>query len=150
VFEVDISGASLIIKPYPMSAIFNFSSLVTALLLSICTTTYLRELRPTIFDGSVIDAAAAAAAAAAAPHQVRPVLPLLASSYFVPVEKMLTVSQSRFSSRCSSLQDMTTNRHKKREGLLGFLWKLSRIGERVSPYVGAACALQAINILFFK
>jgi hypothetical protein len=45
-----------------MSAIFNFSSLVTALLLSICTTTYLRELRPTIFDGSVIDAAGTATA----------------------------------------------------------------------------------------
>jgi hypothetical protein len=45
-----------------MSAIFNFSSLVTALLLSICTTTYLRELRPTIFDGSVIDAAGTASA----------------------------------------------------------------------------------------
>lgn len=36
-----------------MSAIFDFSSLITVLLLAICTTTYLRELRPTIFDGSV-------------------------------------------------------------------------------------------------
>jgi hypothetical protein len=47
-------------------------------------------------------------------------------------------------------QDMTTSNHKKRGGLLGFFWKLSRIGERVSPYVSAACALQAISILFFK
>jgi hypothetical protein len=37
-----------------MSAIFDFSSLLTVLLLLICTTTYLRELRPSIFDGSVI------------------------------------------------------------------------------------------------
>ena len=40
--------------------------------------------------------------------------------------------------------------HKQREGVLGFLWKLSRIGERLSPYIGAACVLQAINVLFFK
>jgi Protein of unknown function (DUF1242) len=33
-----------------MSAIFDFSSLITVLLLAICTTAYLRELRPTIFD----------------------------------------------------------------------------------------------------
>ena len=34
-----------------MSAIFNFSSLVVVLLLFVCTTAYLRALRPTIFDG---------------------------------------------------------------------------------------------------
>jgi len=33
---------------------------------------------------------------------------------------------------------------------MGFLWKLSRIGERLSPYIGAACAVQAVSILFFK
>jgi hypothetical protein len=33
-----------------MSAIFSFSSLLTVLLLAICTSTYLRELRPKIFD----------------------------------------------------------------------------------------------------
>ena len=36
-----------------MSAIFNFSSLVVVLLLFVCTTAYLRALRPTIFDGSL-------------------------------------------------------------------------------------------------
>ena len=34
-----------------MSAIFNFSSLVVVLLLFVCTTAYLRALRPPIFDG---------------------------------------------------------------------------------------------------
>ncbi|EEC48356.1 predicted protein [Phaeodactylum tricornutum CCAP 1055/1] len=72
-----------------MSAIFDFSSLVTVLLLLICTCTYLRELRPGIFDAA-------------------------------------------------------------REGFWGFLWKLSRVGERLSPYVGAGCALMAVHILFFK
>ena len=38
-----------------MSALFDFSSLLTVLLLLICTVTYLRELRPTIFDGSVLN-----------------------------------------------------------------------------------------------
>jgi len=33
-----------------MSAIFDFSSLMTVLLLLICTCAYLRELRPTVFD----------------------------------------------------------------------------------------------------
>ena len=37
-------------KRNQMSAIFDFSSLVTVILLLICTTAYLRELRPTIFD----------------------------------------------------------------------------------------------------
>ena len=35
-----------------MSAIFDFSSLITVLLLCICTATYLRELRPGIFDAA--------------------------------------------------------------------------------------------------
>jgi len=38
----------------------------------------------------------------------------------------------------------------KREGIKGFFWKLSRIGERLSPYVGAGCATMAVYILFFK
>jgi len=33
-----------------MSALFDFSSLLTVLLLMICTCTYLREYRPKIFD----------------------------------------------------------------------------------------------------
>ena len=33
-----------------MSAIFDFSSLITVLLLLICTCAYLRELRPSIFE----------------------------------------------------------------------------------------------------
>lgn len=37
-----------------MSAIFNFSSLITVLLLLICTTAYLREMRPAIFDGGMV------------------------------------------------------------------------------------------------
>jgi hypothetical protein len=37
-----------------MSAIFDFSSVLMILLLMICTSTYLRELRPGIFDGSQV------------------------------------------------------------------------------------------------
>lgn len=36
-----------------MSAIFDFSSLVTVLLLVICTMTYVRALRPSVFDGGL-------------------------------------------------------------------------------------------------
>lgn len=38
----------------------------------------------------------------------------------------------------------------KREGVLGFAWKLSRIGERLSPWVGAACVLMAIHVLILS
>lgn len=38
----------------------------------------------------------------------------------------------------------------KRTGATGFFWKMSRIGERLSPYVGASCAIMAIHLLFFK
>lgn len=37
-----------------------------------------------------------------------------------------------------------------KSGIKGFCWKASRIGERLSPYVGASCVLMAIHILFFK
>ena len=40
---------------YTMSAFFDFSSLILVILLLICTTTYLRELRPTIFDGGKVN-----------------------------------------------------------------------------------------------
>jgi hypothetical protein len=38
----------------------------------------------------------------------------------------------------------------KRTGVTGFFWKLSRIGERLSPYVGLSCAVMAIHLLFVK
>lgn len=83
-----------------MSAIFNFSSLITVLLLLICTTAYLREMRPAIFDGGMVQ---------------EPGQPLI-----------------------------------KRPGLSGFCWKLSRIGERLSPFVSVSCILMAIHVLFVK
>ncbi|KAL7487228.1 hypothetical protein ACHAW6_012840 [Cyclotella cf. meneghiniana] len=83
-----------------MSAIFDFSSLLTVILLIICTCAYLREMRPTIFDGG----------------------------------KTLEPGEIRL----------------KRTGATGFFWKMSRIGERLSPYVGASCAIMAVHLLFFK
>ena len=82
----------------PQSAIFDFSSLITVILLFIVTCTYLRGFRATIFDN--------------APSP-----------------------------------DGAINRH---EGLLGFCWKASRIGERKSEWVGLACVAMATHILFFK
>jgi hypothetical protein len=108
-----------------MSAIFDFSSLVTVFVLSICTTTYLRELRPAIFD----DMSAA-------------------------------TTTSNLQQPDNSAADTTTLKsqppiqrhqpHHHRDGMMGFLWKLSRIGERCSPYISIACVLQALNILFWK
>jgi hypothetical protein len=81
-----------------MSAIFDFSSVLMILLLMICTCTYLREMRPQLFDAPGRDAS-------------------------WPV-------------------------HFKRDGLSGFFWKLSRIGERLSPLIGASCVCMALYQLF--
>mmetsp|Transcript_19521 Transcript_19521/g.24598 ORF Transcript_19521/g.24598 Transcript_19521/m.24598 type:complete len:84 (-) Transcript_19521:195-446(-) len=83
-----------------MSAIFNFSSLMTVTLLSICTTAYLREMKPSIFDNGM--------------EQV-PGQPLI-----------------------------------KRKGFSGFCWKLSRIGERLSPFISISCILMALHVLYKK
>ncbi|XP_055695011.1 protein kish [Lutzomyia longipalpis] len=72
-----------------MSALFNFQSLLSVILLLICTCTYLRSIFPSIID-------------------------------------------------------------RNKTGLLGIFWKLARIGERKSPYVGVACVLMAISILCFS
>lgn len=76
------------------SAIFDFSSLITVILLLICACTYLRSYRPAIFDN------------ATEPH-----------------------------------------RH---TGFRGLCWKLSRIGERISPYVSIACLMMAVHVLFIN
>jgi len=78
-----------------MSALFDFQSLLVVILLFLCSTTYIRSMRPTIFFN----------------------------------------------------KNDQPNQH---TGLLGFCWKCSRIGERLSPYVSAACILSAIYILFIK
>ena len=38
----------------------------------------------------------------------------------------------------------------RHDGLLGICWKASRVGERLSPYVSAACIGAAIYVLFIK
>mmetsp|Transcript_27049 Transcript_27049/g.40950 ORF Transcript_27049/g.40950 Transcript_27049/m.40950 type:complete len:85 (-) Transcript_27049:728-982(-) len=83
-----------------MTAIFDFSSLITVLLLLVCTCTYIRELRPTIFDGGKV---------------------------LEPGQRILP-----------------------REGLSAFFWRCSRIGERLSPYIGACCAIMVVHVLFLK
>ena len=38
----------------------------------------------------------------------------------------------------------------KRTGATGFCWKLSRIGERLSPFVSFSCIFMAVHALFIK
>ncbi|KAG7344503.1 DUF1242 domain containing protein [Nitzschia inconspicua] len=54
-----------------------------------------------------------------------------------------------FDSR-SKPRDPSKPVHHDRDGVLGFCWKLSRIGERLSPYVGAACLFMGLYVLLFK
>ena len=35
-------------------------------------------------------------------------------------------------------------------GLKGICWKFSRVGERCSPYIGGACIIMAIHLLFIR
>jgi hypothetical protein len=56
-----------------------------------------------------------------------------------------------FSTRVLSMQILEPGQKiLPREGLSSFLWKLSRIGERLSPYIGASCAIMSIHVIFFK
>ncbi|XP_023177589.1 protein kish-like [Drosophila hydei] len=70
-----------------MSALFNFQSLLSVILLLICTCAYVRPMCPSILDGN-------------------------------------------------------------KTGMRLALWKLARIGERGSPWVGAACFIMALTVLF--
>mmetsp|Transcript_6559 Transcript_6559/g.16165 ORF Transcript_6559/g.16165 Transcript_6559/m.16165 type:complete len:84 (+) Transcript_6559:238-489(+) len=38
--------------------------------------------------------------------------------------------------------------HYDRTGFGGFCWKLSRVGERLSPYVGAGCFIMGLYVLY--
>lgn len=81
-----------------MSALFDFPSLLVVILLFICSMTFLRSLRPNIFNDSSNPSAGGA----------------------------------------------------QHTGFTGVAWKVSRIGERLSPHVGACCIVAAIYVLFFK
>jgi Protein of unknown function (DUF1242) len=109
-----------------MSAIFDFSSLVTVFVLSICTTTYLRELRPAIFDDMSI------------------------ATTTSNLQQPDSATDTTTAALKSSQPPIRHQPHHHRDGMMGFLWKLSRIGERCSPYISIACVLQALNILFWK
>ena len=45
-------------------------------------------------------------------------------------------------------EDPTNN--SKHNGIKGICWKASRIGERLSPYIGSACIVMAFHLLFVK
>merc|ERR1712226_194520 len=54
---------------------------------------------------------------------------------------------------CTYLHSMpvtTAILDKNKRGFVGIFWKFARIGERLSPYVGAACALAGFYTLFFQ
>ena len=116
-----------------MSAIFDFSSLITVFVLSICTTTYLRELRPAIFDTTIVVGA-------------------VATTTTTTTDPNHNSGDTGIGANLQSQeqQQQRQQAHHHRDGMMGFLWKLSRIGERCSPYISMACIIQAFNILFWK
>ncbi|XP_011621812.1 protein kish [Amborella trichopoda] len=70
-----------------MSALFNFQSFLSLILLFICTCTYVKMIFPALLDRKI--------------------------------------------------------------GFRGFFWKAARIGERLCPWVSAACFIMGIAIIFF-
>lgn len=78
------------------SALFDFTSLLTVILLFICTCAYVRALtfKPNSDAPTILDRA--------------------------------------------------------KHGFLSFAWKCARIGERLSPWVAAGCAVMAFHVLFIK
>lgn len=130
-----------------MLAIFDFGSLLTVLLLLICTCAYIREMRPSIFDP--------------APSTVVSMMALLVQvcrgddndmQDIIPISRMFVFCFFPLKRQKAQQngQPPPEQQRPQREGISGFLWKLSRIGERLSPYVGAGCIVMALHILFFK
>ena len=105
-----------------MSALFDFSSLLTVILLFICTCAFLRSLRVGIFDD---------------PNAEPPPAP------------QASLARSSPSLSLALLMPRTA-RHQKHDGLRGICWKASRIGERASPYVSAMCVMMAVHLLLIK
>ena len=127
-----------------MSAIFDFSSLITVFVLSICTTTYIRELRPAIFDTAITNSTSSSHNTQQQHH----------SSSNDSLNDMSNYQNNNNNNEQISNTTTTSMKrfmpHHHRDGMMGFLWKLSRIGERCSPYISIACIVQALNILFWK
>jgi hypothetical protein len=44
--------------------------------------------------------------------------------------------------------NISNNSINKRNGFYDIAWKASRIGERLSPYIAAACIVMAVHVLF--
>jgi hypothetical protein len=128
-----------------MSAIFDFSSLITVFVLSICTTTFLRELRPAIFDTTVRTATPAHAVVGGTTTTTTTM-----SSDNNTHDTFMDHTGANTDPTQQQQQQYRQRPHHHRDGMMGFLWKLSRIGERCSPYICIACILQAMNILFWK
>ena len=103
-----------------MSALFDFSSLLTVILLFVCTCAFLRSLRVGIFDD---------------PNAEPPPAP--------------QASLTRSLSLANLFNAAHIVRPQKHDGLRGICWKASRIGERASPH-GTACVMMAVHLLLIK
>ena len=175
-----------------MSAIFDFSSVLMILLLMICTSCYLRELRPGIFDGSKVRCTVRSwnetwaldtwTHAHAHTHTQKTIdfwckvnvnnnIIILSYTYLSFLSPSLrdddddddvttatlriliflvivVVVNDHFFSWQTKPRDPNTAIHIDRTGFGGFCWKMSRVGERMSPFVGAGCLFMAAYVLF--
>ncbi|MGH0179405.1 UNVERIFIED_CONTAM: hypothetical protein FKN15_019907 [Acipenser sinensis] len=127
-------------SPVCCSAIFNFQSLLTVILLLICTCAYIRALAPSILDknksGGSYSAGSRPGCAKQAglrglkgvPHWLWCSRGLGRQNYFIVLQRTLLARHP-----VSSKAD---------------IWPLSSRGERKSPYVAICCVVMAFSILF--
>lgn len=151
-----------------MSAIFDFSSVLMIILLMICTSTYLRELRPGIFDGSTVRrgtnfcASMRLMAIIASSRRVISLCflpwsvflgPIRHCNWLLPFPWTCIVRHRNNDVKFVTVflkqpRDPSKPIHHDRSGFEGLCWKMSRVGERMSPYVGASCFFMAFYVLF--
>jgi len=127
-----------------MSAIFDFTSLITVVLLLICTAAFVREIRPGIYDGGRVRACIL----------ICTLVCCATIAYVIFIRDRVTLTLLRLlllpSFLCIIRHQTYERGFKGRSGFSGFMWKLSRIGERLSPYVAACCIVMAVHLLFFR
>ncbi|KAK3521815.1 hypothetical protein QTP70_018545 [Hemibagrus guttatus] len=139
-----------------MSAIFNFQSLLTVILLLICTCAYIRALAPSLLDKNKTGKLEI--------HRhrdgLRPRISnlVVAQGFVMQVCNGIlsrAVGKPRFASFFTTLRTLydaalysSMFPLASPELFLGIFWKCARIGERKSPYVACCCIIMAFTILF--
>ncbi|KAH7513703.1 hypothetical protein FEM48_Zijuj11G0009200 [Ziziphus jujuba var. spinosa] len=109
-----------------MSALFNFNSFLTVVLLVICTCTFLKMQFPTFLEQKT---------------------GLVLGVFCFGTESRIMDYEDRYG--CFSVDIGGSTYLSWHHRFRGFFWKAARIGERLSPWVAAGCFTMGVSIIFF-